>query len=110
MTPKDDWAFVGDPPMIRPEAQVVKRLGLPRDKVRCYVLIAFDPRETVDDAREHLTEVYRVGCLPFAQLYQPPDRYIQYSREWRALARTWARPAAMKAFMKEIQEKEGIWK
>ena len=78
----------------------IKRLRLPRDKVRCYVLIAFDPAETVDDARERLMEVYRAECLPFAQLYQPPDRYIKYPHEWRALVRTWSRPAAMKAVMR----------
>lgn len=87
------------PQAIGSVARAVKWLDLTRDKIRCYVLIAFDPDETIDDARERLIDVYKVGCLPFAQLYQPPDRCIKYSREWRSLARTWSRPAAMKAFM-----------
>jgi len=77
----------------------VQRLGLPRDKVRCYVLIAFDPTETTGEAEQRLIEVYQAGCLPFAQLYQPPDRYIKYSEDWRNLARTWSRPAVMKSYM-----------
>jgi len=77
----------------------VRRLSLPRDQVRCYVLIAFDPSETVSDAEQRLIEVYQAGCLPFAQLYQPPGGYINYPSPWRQLARTWSRPALMKAAM-----------
>ena len=78
--------------------RAVKRLQMPRDKVRCYVLVAFDG-ETISDAKERLEQVYNAGTLPFAQLYQPPDKYINYSHEWRSLARTWSRPAAMKVVM-----------
>jgi hypothetical protein len=67
---------------------------LPRRKLRCYVLIAFGD-ETIEQARDRLEEVWEAGCLPFAQLYQPPDRYITYSADWKALAREWSRPAAM---------------
>jgi len=81
-------------------AMAVRELDLPRNKVRCYVLLAFDPDETIADAEERLVEVYKVGALPFAQLYQPPDRYIHYPKEWRILARTWSRPAAIKAVMR----------
>ena len=88
------------PEAIRDVVHAVRLLGLPQDKLRCYVLIAFDPQETISDAEERLKEVYRLGCLPFAQLYQPPDKYIEYTRTWRTLARTWSRPAAMKAVMK----------
>lgn len=71
---------------------------LNRDKIRCYVLIGKD--EPVHEARERLEQVWAVGCMPFAQLYQPPKRKkIEYSREWRDLARTWSRPAAMKTLM-----------
>ena len=63
---------------------------------RCYVLIAFGG-ETPTEAAERLEEVWRLGCAPFAQLYQPPEERIAYSSEWKALARKWSRPAAMAA-------------
>lgn len=70
-----------------------------RNQLRCYVLLAFNG-ESISQAQERLEAVWKLGFIPFAQLYQPPDRYINYSKEWRALARTWSRPAAMKAYMR----------
>lgn len=75
-----------------------KLQDLPRQKLRCYVLLAFG-NETVSEATARLEDVWAAGCMPFAQLYQPPDRYIRYSREWRDLARTFSRPAATKAYI-----------
>jgi len=85
---------------IKPLRRAIQRLQMPRDKVRCYVLLAFNG-ETISEATERLEEIYISGALPFAQLYQPPTSRIVYSREWQHLARTWARPAAMKAVMKK---------
>jgi len=84
---------------IKPLRKAINLLKLPRDKVRCYVLLKFNEAETLSDARERMELVWHAGAIPFAQLYQPPDRYIKYSKEWRSLARTWSRPAATKAFM-----------
>ena len=67
---------------------------LTRRQLRCYVLLAWD-NETIQQAEQRLQAVWRIGALPFAQLYQPPDRYIQYPSEWKALARDWSRPAIM---------------
>lgn len=78
----------------------VKRLQLPMRKARCYVLIAFNG-ESISEARERLEDVYHAGCMPFAQLFQPPDKWIEYSREWKNLARTFSRPAATYAEMKK---------
>lgn len=79
-------------------AVAAQRLQMPRNRVRCYVLIGYNG-ETMDTAEGRLRAVYEVGCLPFAQLYQPPDKRVTYSVEWRHLARTWSRPAAMKTVM-----------
>lgn len=85
--------------MLRPLAKAIKKLSfLPRQKLRCYVLIAYDG-EMTEQAEARLRKVWELGAMPFAQLYQPPDRYIDYSHEWKSLARTWSRPAAMKALM-----------
>ena len=78
--------------LLKPLRQAVKRLQLPIRKARCYVLIAFNG-ETISAARERLEDVYHSGALPFAQLYQPPDKWINYSKEWRDLARIFSRPA-----------------
>lgn len=68
--------------------------GLDRRKLRCYVLLAFNG-QTISEAQEHLENVWQAGFMPHAQLYQPPDHYIDYPLEWRHLQRTWCRPAAM---------------
>jgi len=87
---------------LKPLEAAIKRLALPRYKCRVYVMIAFNG-ETVDAATERLEAVWALGGLPFAQLYQPADRWIDYNAEWRALARTWSRPAAMAAMHKEVE-------
>lgn len=75
----------------------VRRLaGLARRKLRCYVMIGYGT-ETISEATARLEDVWAAGCMPFAQLYQPPDQYIRYPPAWRALAREWSRPAAMMA-------------
>jgi len=33
--------------------------------------------------------------MPHAQLYQPPDKLIEYSHEWIELSCRWIRPAIM---------------
>ena len=86
---------------IKPLGVAVKKLnGLSRDKLRCYVLLAYNG-ESISEANERLREVWHAGAMPFAQLYQPPDRHIDYPQEWRQLARTWSRPAATRAVMRQ---------
>jgi len=81
----------------------VDRLAfLGREKLRCYVLIG---RETQDRAEARLRRVWDIGCMPFAQLYQPPQmKRVVYDRDWRDLARAWARPAVMRALMRHPTE------
>lgn len=79
---------------------VHKLSWLPRDKLRCYVLLGFD-RETMEQAQARLEAVWEAGCLPFAQLYRDEKDSMQWSKDWRMLARTWSRPAATKAMYHE---------
>lgn len=76
---------------------------LGRNKLRVYTLIGL---ETIDKARQRLEKVWQLGGLPFAQLYQPADRYIEYDRSWKQLARNWSRPAIMRTIMKESYAKK----
>lgn len=86
---------------LKPLKRAVDRLGFLRyPKLRCFVLVAFDG-ETIQQAIERLEAVWSMGAIPFAMLYQPKDRLIRYSRDWRALQHTWTRPAAMAAMHKQ---------
>ena len=74
--------------------------GLDHRKLRCYVLLAYNG-QTISESQEHLENVWQAGFMPHAQLYQPPDRYIDYPIEWRHLQRTWCRPAIMQTIHNE---------
>jgi hypothetical protein len=67
--------------------------GMSIEKKRCFVMIGRN--ESIEEAERRLKEVYGLGFLPFAQLYQPKKR-IQYSKEWLDLNRKWSRPAAFR--------------
>jgi hypothetical protein len=75
--------------------KILQNAGFTQSHLRCYVLIGDDFTENLN----RLIEVYKIGCLPFAQLYQPKEK-INYSKEWKDFCRTWSRPAAYKAFLK----------
>jgi hypothetical protein len=82
---------------LKPLQKAVDKLAfLGRRRIRSYVLIGFNG-ETLTGARERLEAVWEIGAMPFAQLYQPPDGYIHYGPDWRALQKQWCRPAAMVA-------------
>ena len=87
----DTKADFGD---LKKAAERLYLAGFSQAKIRCYVLIGDDFSENV----ARLRAVFESGCLPFAQLFQGEERK-EYSREWRSLAKTWSRPAAMKAEM-----------
>jgi hypothetical protein len=66
-------------------------------KMKCYTMIGFDG-ESIKTAKKRLETVYHMGFEPFAALYQSPDpRKNRYDSAWRKLAKTFSRPAAMKA-------------
>jgi len=73
-------------------------------RLRCYTLLAFKG-QTVNQAIEHLENIWQAGFMPHAQLYQPPDKWIEYSKEWTDLARDWSRPAIMRTKHKLLNKK-----
>lgn len=98
---KEVFLAADTPRSLKPLRAAVARLSyLPRHKLRCYVMIGYRG-EGLPAARRRLQAVWDAGCLPFAQLYQPPYGRIEYGPDWAALARTWSRPAAMVASHKE---------
>jgi hypothetical protein len=74
----------------------LKKAGFTRNKIYCYALIGDDMKEN----EERLRLIYKAGALPFAQLFQPPER-IEYSQKWKQFQRQWSRPAIIKARMKK---------
>ena len=92
-----DIAF---PPLLK-ASEIFK--DYPRNKKYCYALIGFGG-ETLLSAEKRLRNIYLLGFMPFAQLYQSDDK-IKYTKEWLKLQREWQRPAIFKTIMKE--EKEG---
>lgn len=64
-----------------------------RKKLRCYVMIGY--AESIHAAQRRLENVWDAGFLPFAQLYRDNEGGPEYDRDWYALQRKWARPAAM---------------
>jgi len=63
----------------------------PIKKKRCYVLGGFDQMHP-DNFESRCEAVLSKGFLPFAQLYHSPDHRVNYSPQWKALARKWSRP------------------
>ncbi len=61
------------------------------DQKRCFVLIGYGD-DTPVDAERRLEVVYRLGFLPFAQVYRNADDARR--PEWADIQRKWSRPAA----------------
>lgn len=77
---------------LKPLEKALDKLSwLGRRKLRVYVMVGGD----LEADRERLEAVWRLGGLPFCQLYQPPDRFIEYDYQFKELRREWSRPAAM---------------
>ena len=72
-------------------------------KKRCYVLIGYN-NESMQEARSVLERVYKMGFLPFAMLYRPPDesrRCDQWSRDWIEFQTIWMQPRIYRGLLKQ---------
>lgn len=79
---------------LRRAVEILLNAGFKKSHLYCYVLIGKEEMR--------LREVFDIGCMPFAQLYQPPERKkIEYSPQSKVFQRTWCRPAAYKSFLKD---------
>jgi hypothetical protein len=95
--------FACDHPSHLKRLEYAQRLinDMTRQKLRAYVLLAHNG-QTIDEAKKILEAVWQIGFMPHAQLYQPPDRLIKYSKEWTDLARNWSRPALMRVIHRKV--------
>jgi len=72
-----------------------------REQTGCYVLIGWDKNgtDTIKKSEQRLRKAWKLGTMPYAMLYQP-EKWIDYSKEWKDFQRTWVRPAIIKSTMK----------
>jgi hypothetical protein len=86
-------------PRLSDAVGILKRHGFTRDKIKCYALIG----EDMDANEARLRQIYAMGAMPFAQLYQPigEERKREYPGDWNRFARMWQRPAATRAHMEK---------
>jgi len=85
-------------PRFKVAAEKLARAGFNREKIKCYALIGDD----MDKNEARLREIYHAGTMPFAQLYRDfGDVKTEYSKEWNGFARSWQRPAAIRAHMEK---------
>lgn len=78
---------------LRKAVGILQKVGFKRDQLYCFVLIGDNARENI----HRLKEVWRMGCMPFAQLFKPGE----YSKSWKRFARCWSRPAIIRSRMKK---------
>jgi len=77
--------------------EILMKAGFKKSHLYCYVLVGKE--------EQRLREVFDVGCMPFAQLYQPPlKKKIEYTPQAKQWQRTWCRPAAYKSWLKKVGE------
>lgn len=73
------------------------KAGFNRNKIHCYVL-SYGKDRAADEARAQA--VYNAGAMPFVQLFRDfTEKKTEYDADWNAWARSWQRPACIKAHM-----------
>jgi hypothetical protein len=80
---------------LRKAVKILHRAGFTQNHIYCFVLIGDDLIEN----ESRLREVYKIGAMPFAQLFRNKDNSISYSKEFKQFARKWSRPAIIKTVM-----------
>lgn len=88
-------------PQFAAGCEKLTKVGFTRDKIFCYVL-SYGQNMDADDARAR--RVYEAGAMPFMQLYRDfSEIKTVYPKEWDQFARSWQRPAIIKAKMKDME-------
>lgn len=86
-------------PRFRKACEKLVNAGFTRHQIKCYSLIGHD----MEAEEQRNREIFRCGAMPFSQLERDfSEEKTEYSKEWRAFERTWQRPAATVAHMREV--------
>ncbi|MFA4971833.1 MAG: hypothetical protein WC683_04420 [bacterium] len=76
----------------------LRRAGLTRQQISCYVLVGYQD-DTMERAERRLRWVFEIGAMPFSMLFRA-DGMPEPSKKWRQFHRLWCRPPAIKAMCK----------
>jgi len=77
---------------LKKATEILKKAGFNRNHLYCYALIGKEELR--------LKEIFNIGCMPFAQLYQAPNKTkTEYTPFARSFQRAWCRPALYKSMM-----------
>lgn len=79
----------------------LQKVGFTRNHLYCYVLIGDNARENI----YRLREVWKMGCIPFAQLFRNKEDSIKYSKSWKRFQRRWDLPAIIRTRCRSITQK-----
>lgn len=102
------WLAYDQPAQEKPLIKAVNKLKkyFRRNQIRCYILCAYEG-DTIEKAEARMIRAFEIGTLPFAMRYRKPaihwkDTFVYTDRAWNLFARTWTRPAVIKARMKRL--------
>lgn len=90
-------------PALQAAAEKLAFLG--RERLRCYVLLAFKDDDTPEAGEHRLRQAWQAGVMPFPMLYQPPGptKRNYKGTAWQRLASAW-RPARAKKRMEALAQ------
>lgn len=89
-------------PAFRKACEKLVKAGFTQHQIKCYSLIGHD----MEAEEQRNREIFRCGAMPFSQLERDfTNTKTEYSAAWKAFERTWQRPAAAKAHMREVDGK-----
>ena len=87
-------------PLFEEGCKKLAKAGFDRNHIYCYVLSYGKDMEADNERAE---KVFKTGAMPFMQLYRDfSETKTEYSKEWNDFARSWQRPAIIKAKMREV--------
>lgn len=81
--------------------RLLESAGINFNKRRCYVLVGYKG-DTMRNAEDRLWSTIKAGFIPMCMLYRD-DKGLRY-RDWMKFQKVWARPAIIKARIKEMMK------
>jgi len=87
---------------LRVVAKMLKDAGIIRATshcARCYVLAGY-PNDTIGGAEKRLTDVAKLGMMPYIMLYR--NEAGEFRRDWRVFRWQWSRPQVIASMIKEL--------
>lgn len=68
------WDNLGDERVFRRGVKLLAAAGVPSHRLRVYMLVGYDPRETWDAIFYRFLELVALGCDPYPMVFDKPAR------------------------------------